>query len=159
INPKFGEDHWAIFETTEPVGNGNEETELTLKIEQNFGGGRVVGRLRLSATSGKPGAEDVDPDLLTLLEKPQKKRSKKELKKIGDFWADTNPALQKLDQTLAAAQKKLKAIDSPSTLVMVEMEEPRETHVMTRGVYLNKADKVDAGTPAKLHSLDSDLPP
>ncbi len=159
INPKFGEDHWAIFETTEPVGSGDEETELTLKLEQNYGGGRVVGRLRLSATTDKPGAEDVDPELLTLLEKSKENRSKKDLKKLEEFWADNNPALMKLDQTMAAAQRRLKAIDSPSTLVMVEMEKPRETHVMTRGEYLNKAEKVDASTPAKLHPLDPDLPP
>lgn len=159
INPKFGEDHWAIFETEAPIGAGDEETELTLKLQQNYGGGRVVGRLRLSATSDKPGAEDVDPELLTLLQKPGKDRSRKEQKKVEEFWADNNPALRKLDQTMAATQRKLNAIDSPSTLVMVEMEEPRETHVMTRGEYLNKAEKVDAGTPSKLHSLDPDLPP
>ena len=159
INPKFGEDHWAIFETEKLVGDPDSETGLTLKLEQNYGGGRVVGRLRLSATSDKPGAEDTDPELLTLLGIPLKKRSKKDLAKIESFWAKANPALINLDQTMAATQKKLKAIDTPSTLVMIEMDEPRETHVMTRGEYLNKAEKVDSGTPAMLHPLDPELPP
>ena len=159
IGPKFGESRWAIFETEKPIGESNDGTDLTLTLQQIFGSGRVIGRLRFSATVDKPGTEDIDPALMTLLKQPGAKRSKADEKKIEDFWAKVNPALQKLDQTMAGVTKELKAIDAPSTLVMIEMDEPRETHIMTRGEYLNPGEKVDAGTPAKLHPISPELPP
>ena len=52
IAPKFHQSHWAIFRTKEPVGfNGG--TLLTFKLVQEFGQARTIGRLRLSALTGK----------------------------------------------------------------------------------------------------------
>lgn len=159
INPKFGEPHWAVFETAVPIGGGGEtETELTLTLDQQYGGGRVIGRLRLSATDADPSAENADPELIALLEKPAEKRSKADRAKVDAFWAKANPALKKLDLTMAGMAKKMKSLEPPSTLVMVEMEEPRETRILDRGEYLSPTDEVAPGTPPWLHPLDPDLP-
>jgi hypothetical protein len=40
---------------------------------------------------------------------------------------------------------------APSTLVMVEIEKPRETFVMNRGSYLDPGEAVEPNTPAVLH--------
>ncbi len=39
---------------------------------------------------------------------------------------------------------------SVSTLVMRELDQPRETHIQSRGNFLNKLEKVEPGTPAVL---------
>ena len=48
IAPKFHAAHWAIFETAEPLGFAGG-TRLTVTLQQNFGAGRTIGRLRLTA--------------------------------------------------------------------------------------------------------------
>jgi hypothetical protein len=47
IAPQFGKDHWATFETREPV----TAKSLTVTLDQHFGNGRVLGRFRILATS------------------------------------------------------------------------------------------------------------
>ena len=158
INPKFGEDHWAIFETEKTIGDGSGETELTLTLDQNYGGGRVIGRLRVSVTDSDPSAEDIDPAILTILRKPEAKRSAKDKTALDELWAKTDPELKRLDRRIAGVNKKLKEIEPPSTLVMVEMDEARETYIMDRGNYLSPKDKVEPGTPAILPAIDPDLP-
>jgi hypothetical protein len=46
----------------------------------------------------------------------------------------------------------------PTTPVMVELEKPRATHVLTRGNFLSKGDKVQAATPAVLHAFPAGAP-
>ncbi|MBL8223395.1 MAG: hypothetical protein JNL62_29450, partial [Bryobacterales bacterium] len=53
---------------------------------------------------------------------------------------------------------KLEKIEPPTTLVMVEMAEPRTTQMLKRGNYLTPGDTVPPGTPEKLHPLDPALP-
>ena len=48
--------------------------------------------------------------------------------------------------------------DAPTTLVMLEMASPRETHIFERGDYLAPGAKVDPDVPARLHAFDDSLP-
>ena len=59
---------------------------------------------------------------------------------------------------MADAKKKVDAIKPPTTLVMVEMDKPRETRVMSRGNYLDPKQKVEPGTPAALHPWKKEWP-
>jgi Protein of unknown function (DUF1553)/Protein of unknown function (DUF1549) len=67
-----------------------------------------------------------------------------------------------------AAGKELKALQKkeadvlakiPSTLVMEELQKPRETHLLTRGNFLSPAESVAAGLPAVLNPLPAGAPP
>jgi Protein of unknown function (DUF1553)/Protein of unknown function (DUF1549) len=53
IYPQVGRDHQAVFELSAPVGDGGE-TELTIALDQLHGGGHLIGRFRLSATTAVP---------------------------------------------------------------------------------------------------------
>lgn len=46
----------------------------------------------------------------------------------------------------------------PETLVMEELEKPRQAYIFKRGIYKNHGDKVDSDTPAVLFPLDGDQP-
>ena len=46
----------------------------------------------------------------------------------------------------------------PDTMVMEEMETPRDTFIFLRGSYLNRGEKVSAGTPACWPPLPADQP-
>ncbi len=99
------------------------------------------------------------PDAIAgVLRKPAGNRSKQERRKLGEYLAKSNPMLGKMDAEMSRMRKRLSRIHEPSSLVMVEMEETRETHVMIRGDYLSPAEAVVASTPASLHAMNPDLP-
>ncbi|MCB1092168.1 MAG: DUF1549 domain-containing protein, partial [Verrucomicrobiae bacterium] len=158
INPEFGKDHWMTVRTGGPIPSNENGTLLTLALDQNYGGGRTIGRLRVSVTADEPAAPDLPEDLTAILKKPAGKRSAKDKKTLDEQFAKANPKLLALNREIAGVEKALKAVEPDTTLVMVEMDESRETHVMTRGNYLAPAEKVGARTPAALHPLDPALP-
>ena len=46
----------------------------------------------------------------------------------------------------------------PTSMVMEEMEKPRETHVLGRGDYRNRGEKVLPGVPSSLPPLPAGAP-
>lgn len=161
ISPQFGKDHWIQFRTgngTKGIGKSDSENELKLTLIQNYGSQRVIGRLRILVTRDDPSASELKPELITLFQKPAKNRTAPEKKKLDALFADTNPQLKAVDQKIKQAEIRLKSVEPDSTLVMVELEEARETHVMKRGNYLDKGDQVGAGTPGLLHPINESLP-
>ena len=87
------------------------------------------------------------------------KKAKKDAKTKQVAASDANKQKRKkLDAQITALQKKLKSLDAPTTLVMIEMEKPRETNIMLRGNYLSPGSTVTVGAPAELHLLDEALP-
>src|SRR5206468_12677757 len=50
IYPQVGNPHHAVFELALPLGDGSEQ-ELTFVLEQQRGGGHLIGRFRLSLTT------------------------------------------------------------------------------------------------------------
>ncbi|MCY3001535.1 MAG: DUF1553 domain-containing protein [Planctomycetota bacterium] len=46
----------------------------------------------------------------------------------------------------------------PETLVMEELETPRQAYIFGRGLYKNRGENVAPGTPAALPPMDADLP-
>ena len=63
-------------------------------------------------------------------------------------------------EELTRLQKELAELDKaiPSTMVMAEMSEPRETHILMRGDYRNKGEKVEAAVPAVFPPLPKGAP-
>jgi len=157
IAPQFKKPHWAVFKTTTPV---NAE-QLAFTLDQNYGSGRVLGRVKISATTSASveNMSDLDGKVVAILNKDQKKWTAAERKQLEKVWRDLNPRKAKLNTAISKIDAERKKIAPPSTLVMVEKDEPRMTHVLNRGNYLDKKEQVAAGTPAVLHPLDPALPP
>ncbi|NOY00687.1 MAG: DUF1553 domain-containing protein, partial [Verrucomicrobia bacterium] len=156
IAPQFSKDHWATFNTAKPYQGS--DTKLTFTLDQNYGRGRTLGRVRLSALTGDPDAVDFPKNITAILKLPDNKRSKKQSDQRNVFYVQSNPALKKLNAELNQIKKQLEALPNPSTLVMIEMDKARETHVMKRGNYLSPAEKVSAATPGSLHPFKAGLP-
>ena len=86
-----------------------------------------------------------------------------EQKKIREYFL-TRVAAEEFElrsRELQALRKKLEELDKaiPTTMVMKEMEKPRETFVLARGDYRNKGEKVAPGVPAILPPLPANAPP
>ena len=68
--------------------------------------------------------------------------------------------LRKLHAELEKLEADKKKLDEkiPTTMVMQEREEPRETFILARGDYRNKTEKVSHGVPAVLSPMRADAP-
>ena len=155
INPAFGKPAWAIFKLTKPVIL-KPGSKLEFTIEQNYGGGRTIGRPRLSAMDGDPSALNLPANIATLLRKT--KRTKQDRQALEKHFQDEYPGLKKLELKVLAIDKQIAAIKPATTLVMVEMEEGRPTRVMKRGEYLSPGEAVTTGTPSVLHGFKKKWP-
>ncbi|REK09452.1 MAG: DUF1553 domain-containing protein [Planctomycetota bacterium] len=88
----------------------------------------------------------------------ESKLTKPQRKKLRAQFDKQDPKLKQLDRQLARARRELKTLEPDTTLVMVEMDQPRETFVLTRGDYESPAERVQPGTPAvlpELHRVES----
>ncbi|MDA7916224.1 PSD1 and planctomycete cytochrome C domain-containing protein [Verrucomicrobia bacterium] len=155
IGQKWAVPHWAAYSLKNP-GVLKAGSRLRLVLDQNFGRGRTIGRLRVSVMEGDPAGTNLPEGIAAILQK--KKRSKKEKSELDAYFASSNPELAKLNVEMELLKKQIDKLQPPTTLVMVEMDRPRETHIMRRGNYLSPGVEVSAGTPAALHESSEDLP-
>ena len=156
VSPEFGKEHWVQLEFAEPLSL-NKPSILRVEMQHLYGGGRNVGRPRFSLSSdvikdeGRPTRR-----LLELAEK--KKRTGKEENELKALFEQDRPTLLVLRKRSKEKEAALKKISPATTLVMVEMNQTRETHVMARGNYLSPKQKVDADVPESLHAWNEDWP-
>jgi hypothetical protein len=88
------------------------------------------------------------------------KRTAQQRDELSDHFRSQTPELKEVREQLAALRKEEKALQKeiPKTLVMQERAEPRETHVLQRGNFLNPAEKVSPGVPGVLPPLPDGQP-
>ena len=158
INPEFHKPHWATFRTRKPL-DFEDGAILTFQLHQNFGSARTIGRVRLSALTGEPDDSTVPAEVIAALSKPAKKRSKAEAKTLHEYCLSLDPEVQQMRDAMSKTKKELDSIKPPTTLVMIELEQPRMTAVMKRGNFLDLGPQVQPGTPASLHALPKNAPP
>ncbi|MCA9247416.1 MAG: DUF1553 domain-containing protein [Planctomycetales bacterium] len=155
IAPQFHKPHWSSFRLSAPL-DAAADARLIATLDQNYGRGRVLGRVRFSALVGNAAAADLPEEIVAILRKKQVKG--KDEKKLQAFFARANPELTKLDERIAEIEKQIARLQAPTTLVMVEMDQPRETHILMRGDYLNPGKQVNCVTPATLPPIDPAAP-
>ncbi len=105
-------------------------------------------------------ASNTPPDIKKILQLSTTNRVEKDNKALSDYFRSNSPALKPVRDQLAEARKQQKELKAqiPTTLVMSERKEPRETHIMVRGNFLNLGDKVTPGVPAILPPLPAGEP-
>lgn len=128
INPEFHKPHWAALALPSPL-QLPAGSRIRLKLVQEFGGARTIGRLRFSAFTGSV-ESSLPEDTGTLAGKGKA------------------PRLLAMEKRMTALQKQRDALAPPTTEVMRELPEPRMTAIFKRGVYTDHGEPVTAGLPA-----------
>ena len=101
ISPKAGNPHVAVFEASNAIAGTGSQLKLT--ISQQYGGGLVLGRFRLSVSSADPKSLTVQlPTIRELVAIPMQKRTKRQQQQIDQAFRDVYPATAKLGKQLAA---------------------------------------------------------
>jgi hypothetical protein len=97
IYPEVGKPHEAVFVFAQPVSLDGGAA-LTFTLEQRHGGGHLIGRLRLSATTAPgPGVTTLPPAVVRALAVPAERRAAAEYAELARF-----VLLQKVEKQLAA---------------------------------------------------------
>ncbi len=97
-----------------------------------------------------------------VLEIPADKRSEDQKKWLRSYFLKEggNPAEKQLGTDYATLNRGLDQLnlEIPSTMVMAEMDKPRDTFILARGDYRNRGEKAEPNTPAVLPPLPRDAP-
>ncbi len=116
--------------------------------------------LRESLTSGAQTVPAVPENIVATLHKNAAERSDDEKKKLTEFQQSSDAERKALIEKIAAITKQITDADQQmyTALIMEELPQPRETHILLRGVYNAFGDVVDANTPGSLPAMPTDLP-
>lgn len=152
IHSKSHEAHWATFETELPLGS-EEGIVLAFTLVQESGGGKTIGRLRLSLLTGDPHAKSIPADVASAFQTPADQRTAEQRQRLLDYQLEQDATGSKLKNELATLRLRRQAIKLPTTLVMQEAEQSRPTHVFLRGDYQAPGEPVEAGVPGFLPPL------
>ncbi len=158
IFPEVGKPHAAVFEFASPVTLADGEL---LKVEFDFHstfGQHQPGRIRVSATtSPTPHDGQAVPDnvlkTLALATEQRNDQQRTELRKY--FRENVSPVARVWRDELEQLRQQRNDLDKliPTTMVMQEMPQPRDTFILLRGQYDKFGDKVTADVPAALPRL------
>jgi Protein of unknown function (DUF1553)/Protein of unknown function (DUF1549)/Planctomycete cytochrome C len=113
-----------------------------------------------NATDKAGAAANIPTNIVKILKVAAPERTAEQRDEISDYFRSQAGELKTVRDQLAEARKAKEALEEaiPTTLVMKERAEPRETHVMIRGNFLNTAEKVSPGVPAFLPPLPKGEP-
>jgi mono/diheme cytochrome c family protein len=116
--------------------------------EPNF----LIGRLRLSAAGGPAEALKVPNSIRELALVPRAKRQTAQRAELAAAFRATDPKRALLADHVDAirAEKTALARMIPTTLVLRELSQPRESHIMIRGDFLRPGARVTGDVPAFL---------
>ncbi|MCB1279499.1 PSD1 and planctomycete cytochrome C domain-containing protein [Prosthecobacter sp.] len=145
IGRRFGEPHWAAFELAKPIPIP-AGSKLSIRMEQNFGNGLVMGCLRISRITG-----DVASCLPEVVE-PEPVAKQRGKSKVAPAAKPRDKQLAQLEKQKTALQKQITALAAPTTEVMRELPQPRMSTIFKRGVYTDPADPVTPTVPAVFNS-------
>jgi hypothetical protein len=163
--PTRHKDGVAWFIPTEPI-QVRAETQLRfrLKFDGKFSK-HSLGRFRLSWTTDPnvavPGAM-LPLELSEIIAKVPEERTPDETKTLRNHYRNTvSSEHTRLSAEVARLDGERKALEAkiPTSMVMDQMDQPRDTFVLIRGQYDQHGDKVTPGVPASLSPLPADAPP
>ena len=148
----------AVFNTADPISNDGG-TILVFYLKQNHGGwnsddnqNNNLGRMRLSITSAENAVADPLPAAVRdVLAVPADQRTPEQVETVFSYWRTTVPEWRQQNDEIAGLWNNYPEGDTQ--LVLAQRDDPRPTHVLTRGDFLKPAKLVEAGTPAYLNPL------
>jgi len=159
ISPQMGKDHYAVFECASPLGDGNETVWLRITLTQQYGSQHTIGRFRLQARTGVESKDSIPADVQQILAVPADQRTEKQKSALLDFALTSDADSRKLQAELAKQKKSPPASPYiPLAVIAERKENPRTTHILRRGDFLDPGPEVQPGTLAVLPPLKTSTP-
>ena len=161
VMPAFGKSHQWTAQAAVPGGDGQAGV-LTIRLEHRSSNvAHVLGRFRIGATTTPVAQWTEMPDSVkAALAITEDKRSDAQRKEVLDYFLATRSEVVVLRQQRDAARREREQAekDVPTTMIMRERAQPRDTHILQRGAWDKPGDKVTHGVPSALPPLPTDAP-
>ena len=154
IYPKVGEPHQGVFEIKQPIDL--DEAILAFVLEQQHGGGHLIGRFRLSVTTAAPPVRvsSVPDTIGAILSEPAEQRTAEQRRELAAFYLSEKTARQ-----LAALPEPHRVYAVASDFAPdgghVPAKAPRPVHVLTRGDIGRRGNLAAPGSLACVSGLQS----
>jgi mono/diheme cytochrome c family protein len=151
----------AVFTLATPVSYP-AGTILTISLAQNHGGwnsgdnqNNNLGKFRLSITdTPSPTVDPLPKDVRDILSIPAAARTPLQVQTVFGYWRTTVPEWKVENDEIAQVWRKYP--EGSAQLVFATRAVPRETHILTRGDFLQPAALVQPGVPSFLHPMPHD---
>jgi hypothetical protein len=158
--PEIGP-HYAVFALAEPLVLASDE-ELIIELRQRSTlGDANLGRFRISVTDQRgPAVTEIGPAPLEQLSQTSAIDEKLRTRLFEQFLTDYE-AYQICKRVLDRAVAQLneaKAAKKTEVMVLAEKPEPRETHILVRGVWDKHGDQVPRGGLTSIAPLAMENP-
>lgn len=151
ISGATGKKHTLTVQLAEPLTLKAGET-LTLELEQNYKQlGHTIGHLRLLAASEET-EDSIAPDAVRkILSEEPKRRNPVVIQPLWEWMAKVDPEIVAAETALKQAEAKLPKPPLMDVRVITQrVNNPRKTHLLHRGDFLQPADEVAPSTLATL---------
>ncbi len=156
IYPEVGKPHQAVFEMKDPIPFN--DVRLTFVLEQNHGGGHLIGRARLSVTTNAPpiSINALPEKIVTILATPGPERTREQQTDLALFYLN------------GEIERKIAALPHPK-LVFAGASDfapdgsfkpaltPRPVHLLKRGDINKPGEVAVAGALSWVSGLSSHL--
>jgi hypothetical protein len=158
--------HVAVFSLEEAIEIKAGDTLQINLVHKSPEPNQAIGRFRLSTSDSDQTVlsigDGLPSNVASAIRKELSERSRKELDLINKYHASIAPETASLRKDLERAQYTLDEFETEFTtnvMVMQEMDEPRPTHVLERGLYNKPGELVSSNVPAEmLGPLPTDAP-
>jgi hypothetical protein len=163
ISPQFGKPHAAVFELEQAI-DATEQSTLVLELDfKSALKQHQFGRYRIAGTDSKDphGKQALTEKVREILALDPSERTQQQLAELRSHYRqNVSPLVQRWKQELADLKKSQEDLDKqiPTSMVMQELDKPRDTFLLQRGQYDKPGEKVVPGVPLALGSLPADAP-
>ncbi|QDU36401.1 Planctomycete cytochrome C [Maioricimonas rarisocia] len=156
ISPQMSKGHRAVFLLQDPLVDA-AGTMLTIRLSQQYKTPHPIGRFRVRAMTGRPvDSLELPENVIKLLRIEPEKRSDKQRSELESYFVSLDPEVKRL-QADVDAWRKQEPFKPEMTVRVIRQrtENPRTTHVLRRGDFLQPLDPVEPDTLAVLPPLES----
>jgi hypothetical protein len=162
-SPEAAGPHNAYFRGYDPIGfPGGTELKVRLRFESDKPK-RALARFRIAVTSSTGLTEFMnlpDPIRASLI-KGDEQQTASQKQALQRYYRQTFvPEVQELSKLLETQRKAKQeyVAQIPVTMVMQEMEKPRDTFLLVRGNFAQHGEKVAPGVPKAIFPMPPDYP-
>ncbi len=153
VGGQTGRDHWIQFFADKPI-DAKSTPWLQLTLNQNYGGQHTLGRFRISAVTGYDPQRGIPENIRAILALAVEQRTPEQVAALTEYYVRRDPQVDKLAAELAALEKRAAAEPVMNVRVLTQRTaEPRKSHILARGDFLDPQTEVQPGTLGVLPGL------
>ncbi len=161
VAPRQKEPHAAVFASESPLPI-DAPVRLTIRLEHKFKDpGYTLARFRLSATNAESAVKRaaVPSSILAIVDTPRDGRTEAQNAELATYCRSIAPELKPIRDQIATLEKSKPA--PPKVPIMEELpaDKRRETHLLTKGNFLDPGAVVEPGLPAAFPGLPENAKP